>query len=55
MPDISMCKGNGSELCETCYRSRVEPAPEWQAYFEAPPIEAGECEYYWPIEELKDD
>jgi len=49
MPDITMCKGEGCELREGCYRCKAKPGPFAQSYFIAPPIDDGECEYFDPV------
>lgn len=51
MPDITMCRGEGCSLRETCYRYKSKPTKERQPYSTAPPIEIANglrtvCEYY---------
>lgn len=48
MPDISMCKGDGCELKDTCYRYLVKPS-KFQSYFD-PPKKGKECVSYWEVE-----
>lgn len=50
MPDISMCKGTGCKIKDTCYRYRAIPnryAQAWVAYYEVP---TKDCLAYWPIQ-----
>ena len=47
MPDITMCRGEGCPLKETCYRYTAVPDEYWQSYFVEVPVKDGECEYYW--------
>jgi hypothetical protein len=46
MPDITMCKGEGCEVKETCYRFTAKPSEYQQAYFPETPSVNGGCEYY---------
>ena len=51
MPDITMCKGDGCPMKETCYRFTAKPSDLRQSYFMNAPIkEDNTCEYYWPNE-----
>ena len=45
MPDITMCKGDGCEAKNTCYRFTAIPSMR-QSYFMGNPSENGGCEYY---------
>jgi len=46
MPDITMCSGEECPLKESCYRYTAKPS-RYQSYFFEPPIEDGECNYFW--------
>lgn len=48
MPDISMCSGKGCPYKDSCYRRTATPS-YYQSYFSVPPIEDGECKYYWEV------
>ena len=50
MPDITMCNGQGCELKSTCYRYKSTPSIR-QSYFIESPIEDGQCDYYWEVED----
>lgn len=50
MPDITMCRGEGCPMKDTCYRYRATPSEYVQAYFSTTPIIENDCEYYWPIQ-----
>ena len=50
MPDITMCKGQGCKLRDTCYRYRAWPNTHIQSYFLNPPVKDDECEWYESIE-----
>jgi hypothetical protein len=51
MPDITMCKGDGCPMKETCYCFTANPSEFRQSYFMNAPIkEDNTCEYYWPNE-----
>lgn len=60
MPDITMCSGVGCDNRETCYRAMATP-DTYQSYFLTPPLKeksetgAARCEYYWPINEEKEE
>ena len=55
MPDITMCTGGDCPLREKCYRYRATPIPQWQSYFQQPPIDAeiiagkDTCTHFWPL------
>ena len=53
MADISMCRGEGCPLKESCYRHKAKKSEYWQTYFVEVPYENGECKYYWKLEPLK--
>lgn len=53
MPDITMCKGDGCELKNKCYRFKAKPESHWQSFFITPPIRNGNCPDFWPIEPTK--
>jgi hypothetical protein len=57
MPDITMCKGAGYEICDDCYRRTAKPSEFRQAYFTEPPLnlnEYGDCAYRWPTKPASD-
>lgn len=62
MPDITMCKGVGCKLAETCYRSPASgaiPDDIHQSWFIDEPywIVDGKmtvCDHYWKVEREKD-
>lgn len=41
-----MCTGRGCHKKKSCYRYYAKRSP-YQLFFDAPPLEAGECKYYW--------
>lgn len=50
MPDISMCKGDGCTIKDTCYRFTATPSKWRQSYFTNPPIkEDSTCDYFMEI------
>lgn len=49
MPDITMCKGEGCELREFCYRFKAEPSKYRQSYFMNPPIDNDVCNHFWDM------
>ena len=53
MPDITMCKGEGCEAKNTCYRFTATPS-KYQPYFTESPIKDGGCEYYINHNRLKE-
>ena len=53
MPDITMCKGEGCPLKETCYRFTAEADEYRQSYFVTPPVKDGECNHYWETNKNK--
>jgi len=55
MPDITMCTGKNCPLAGQCYRHKAKPHEFRQSYFANPPIKEGKCEYFWAIEEPKDE
>ena len=46
MADISMCRGEGCERRENCYRFTAPPSSYRQAYMRPDPKN---CEHYWPV------
>ena len=50
MPDITMCKGCGCNLKNTCYRHIAEPSEFRQSWFVNTPNEGIECSEYWETE-----
>lgn len=61
MPDITMCRGVGCELAETCYRSPAsgtKPNELRQSWFVEEPFKVigskTGCRYYWEVESKKD-
>jgi hypothetical protein len=51
MPDITMCRGNGCEIKDNCYRHKAEPSEFRQSWFMEPPFDTeSECEYFWELE-----
>jgi len=55
MPDITMCKGTGCSLKDTCYRHLAVPTPLRQSEFVAPPFKitiTGRllCQYYFEVD-----
>lgn len=49
MPDISMCKGDGCTIKETCYRFKAIPSG-MQSYFTNSPVnDDGTCDYFMEI------
>lgn len=48
MPDITLCKGEGCKIKETCYRFKAKPS-EYQAYFVVSPIKYDKCDYFAQI------
>jgi len=55
MGDFTMCDGQGCELKSTCYRYKAEPSLYRQSYFTESPIENGQCDYYWEVQEVYTD
>jgi hypothetical protein len=55
MADITMCDGKKCDLASTCYRYKAEPSKYRQSYFVDAPIENGECDYYWKVQEVYTD
>ena len=51
MADITMCNGKNCDLATTCYRYKAEPSLYRQSYFVEAPIENGQCDYYWEVED----
>lgn len=51
MGDFTMCDGQGCELKSTCYRYKAEPSLYRQSYFVDAPVENGQCDYYWEVED----
>jgi len=48
MADITMCKGEGCNLKETCYRFKANKNEYGQSYFIKSPNETPvQCDYYW--------
>lgn len=62
MPDITMCKGVGCQLAETCYRSPASgtiPDDIHQSWFIDEPYwivdgKVTACDHYWKVERKKD-
>lgn len=50
MVDIAKCSGNGCEKRDSCYRYVAPADTYYQSYFQTPPIEDGECQFYWNTE-----
>ena len=46
MPDITMCKGEGCNSRQTCYRFNAK-SNYFQSYFQGSPIKNNVCDYYW--------
>jgi len=47
MPDITMCRGEGCNIKETCYRYKAQPSEYYQSYFlGAPFFTKNNCEYH---------
>ena len=51
MGDFTMCNGENCDLASTCYRYKAEPSMYRQSYFVESPIENGQCDYYWEVNE----
>ena len=52
MPDITMCKGKGCNMTNSCYRFKAIPNKYGQSYFTESPIkEDDNCDYYWEIKQ----
>jgi hypothetical protein len=51
MGDFTMCDGKNCDLATTCYRYKAEPSLYRQSYFVDAPIENGQCDYYWEVED----
>lgn len=47
MPDITMCRGNGCELKDNCYRYKATPNDFRQSWFFKPPFTGSSCDYFW--------
>ena len=49
MADITMCRGTGCKLKESCHRFNAKANEYYQWYFEKPPhySEGEECNYYY--------
>ena len=59
MADITMCKGKGCTMKETCYRYKA-PKEYYQSYFNESPHDNKVdednntiCEYYWKQDKLR--
>lgn len=56
MPDITMCRGQGCNLKEWCYRYKAIPDEFWQYFFADTPVNiSGEvhiCDYFWETKEF---
>ena len=48
-----MCNGKNCDLASTCYRYKAEPSKYRQSYFVDAPIEDGQCDYYWEVNDGK--
>lgn len=55
MPDITMCKGDGCTIKQTCYRYKTTPDEYGQSYFGSAPSQGVDedgntkCDYYYSI------
>ena len=49
MADITKCTGENCPLKDRCYRFTAKADEYRQAYFGAPPIKEGKCEYFWEV------
>ena len=47
MPDITMCKGDGCPVKETCYRYTAKPNEYRQSYFVEVPYKDDVCDHFW--------
>lgn len=56
MPDITMCKGDGCPMRETCYRYKAKANDCWQSWFANVPYdeESGKCDHYWLLHDIKE-
>jgi hypothetical protein len=53
MPDITMCKGDGCPLKETCYRFKAEPSDRQAWFMEVPYKEdTKDCEHHWEEDDI---
>lgn len=50
-PDITMCKGHGCPIKESCKRFKAKPSEFKQSYFAKVPYDHKnlECAEYWPF------
>ena len=60
MADITMCKGKGCTMKETCYRFKANACEYYQAYFTESPHDNKVdddnntiCQYYWETDKIK--
>lgn len=50
MADITMCKGKGCNMINSCYRFTANPNKYGQSYFVESPIkEDNTCDHYWKM------
>ena len=54
MADITMCSGEGCNKSLSCYRHTAPMSDYWQSMFIEPPLENGECKYFWDNKERQD-
>jgi hypothetical protein len=47
MADITMCRGEGCPMKNTCWRFLAKPDEFRQSYFTSPPNANNHCEHYW--------
>jgi hypothetical protein len=47
-----MCKGDGCELKNNCYRYLATPS-YYQSFFASPPVKNGSCDHYWEMTSVK--
>lgn len=54
MSDIAMCLWTDCLMKNKCWRYSA-PRDKYQTYFIEPPIEDWKCEYFWEMENKKQD
>ncbi len=54
MPDIAMCQNQTCPLANQCYRFTATPSEMAQAYVTFSPNSDGNCEHFWPTDEITD-
>lgn len=52
--DISMCKGDGCLVKDTCYRFTAKPDEVAQSYFTEVPWDGEGCKHFMPIVDTKE-